>query len=250
MKSKWCEAEWTAKLAEQIPLNERRIVPIRIEPIEVKGLLKTIVYIDIVDKLEEDAKKEILDKLSDRREKKVYGYPSYYNIQHIEIDNDYYVNDDHIIFIKTCKSKVLRKGMKKIHNRITWFVDEGIELYALSEGTSIEKLDMHDTNINYNVVFDRELNVNEEVEYCVKAILTNNHKHFKNFFSSEIITPIDNLNIHLHIDNENVKKVFTQKVSDSPMNVRTEESKEHSFLHTFHWHIEKPELHFEYMVYW
>lgn len=43
LKSKWCEAEWTSKLAEQMRLQERRIIPIRIEPIDLAGLLSPIV---------------------------------------------------------------------------------------------------------------------------------------------------------------------------------------------------------------
>ena len=35
LKSKWCEAEWTSKLSEQMKLKERRIIPIRIEPVEI-----------------------------------------------------------------------------------------------------------------------------------------------------------------------------------------------------------------------
>lgn len=59
LKSKWCEAEWTSKLSEQIKLNERRIIPIRIEPVDLQGLLSPIVYIDIVDKSESEAEQRL-----------------------------------------------------------------------------------------------------------------------------------------------------------------------------------------------
>ena len=109
---------------------------------------------------------------------------------------------------------------------------------------------MHDTNINYNVVFDETLETGKEVEYSVKVVLSNKNKHFKRFFSSEIITPIENLDIHLNIEDKSVQKVYTQKISSSPMNVRTEHPVEHDLLSTYHWHIPKPELNFEYKVYW
>lgn len=251
LKSKWCEAEWTVKLAEQIQMNERRIIPIRIAPVKLEGLLSPIVYIDIVDKNETDAKNEIINGVVDcipRISKK--GYPSYYNTEHIQIDNDYYVSDSEIIFQKTCKSKILKEGFNKLHNRISWFADEKITLESLTNGVSIEYLDLKDTNLNYNVVFDHEFSKGEIVEYCIKATLTNKHKHFENFFSTEVITPIKNLNIHLRITDQSVRNYYTQKISSSPMNIRTESPVKHSLYKTVHWYIEDPELHFEYKIFW
>ncbi|MDE6016578.1 MAG: toll/interleukin-1 receptor domain-containing protein, partial [Acetatifactor sp.] len=121
LKSKWCEAEWTSKLAEQIESNERRIIPIRVEPVDLKGLLSPIVYIDIVDKTEAEAKEKILQGIEDKTIRKSSGFPSYYSLEHLEIDTDYYIYEKEIIYIKTCKSKVLTGGKDRIHNRITWF---------------------------------------------------------------------------------------------------------------------------------
>jgi hypothetical protein len=251
LKSKWCEAEWTSKLAEQIELNERRIIPIRIEPVDVKGLLSPIVYIDIVDKSENEAKQEILKKIEGNIERiSTAGYPAYYSLEHLSIDIDYYVQATSITYIKTCKSRVLVGGKNKIHNRITWFSDEKIVLSSLTDGVSIEYLDLRDTNLNYNVVFDHELEKGEEVEFRIKATLSNNKKHFANFFSTEVITPIEQLNIHLNIADESIKKVYTQKLSSSPMNVRTEKPKEHTFYSPYHWRIPNPEINFEYKIYW
>lgn len=250
LKSKWCEAEWTSKLSEQIKLNERRIIPIRIEPVDLQGLLSPIVYIDIVDKSESEAEQEILSGVSDVVERKSTGYPSYYNLQHLEIDVDYYVYETSITYIKSCKSKVLVGGKNKIHNRITWFPNEKITLSSMTDGVLIEYLDLRDTNLNYNVVFDHELKKGEEIEFRIKAILSNDKKQFENFFSTEIITPIEQLNIHLNIFDEAVKKVYTQKLSSSPMNIRSEEPKEHKFYSPYHWRIPNPELNFEYKIYW
>ena len=92
LHSKWCEAEWTSKLAEQMRLNECRIIPIRIEPVDLKGLLSPIVYIDIVDKSEDAAKQAILDGIRDQQQRVSNGYPSFYNLEHLEIDVDYCID--------------------------------------------------------------------------------------------------------------------------------------------------------------
>lgn len=250
LHSKWCEAEWTSKLAEQMRLNECRIIPIRIEPVDLKGLLSPIVYIDIVDKSEDAAKQAILDGIRDQQQRVSNGYPSFYNLEHLEIDVDYYVQGESIIYIKTCKSKVLTPGKDRLHNRITWFADEKITLTSLTENVSIEYLDLRDTNLNYNVVFNHVLEKDEEIEFRVKAILTNSKRHFENFFSTQIITPVQQLNVHLNISDTSVKKVYTQKLSSSPMNIRSEEPVEHIFYSPYHWRIPNPELNFEYKIYW
>lgn len=249
--SKWCEAEWTAKMAEQINLNERRIIPIRIAPVNLTGLLSPIVYIDIVDKSEEQAKQAVLDGVSNKQQRRsTEGYPSFYNIEHIHIDNDYYVSDDCIIYIKSCRSRVLKEGFNKLHNRITWFVDEKIKLSSLTKGIDIQYLDLRDTNLNYNVVFNRSFRKGEVFDFRIKAILTNDNHHFANFFSTEVIAPIENLSIHLNLEDKSIKKYYTQKLSSSPMNVRTEPPEEHLLQTPVHWNIQKPELNFEYKIFW
>lgn len=250
LSSRWCEAEWTSELAKSINTNECSVIPIRIEPVELKGLLAPIVYIDIYDKNEDDAKNDILNGVKDYRERKASGFPAFFNVKHELIDLDYYVEADRITFIKTCKTKILVGGKNKIHNRITWFADETVEISSLKEGMQIEYINMPDTNLNYNIVFDHELQRDEEVEFCVKAVLTNKNKHFQNFFATDVIVPITNLNMHLTIEDKTVREVYTQKLSSSPMNVRTEKPEKHDLHMTFHWYIQKPELNFEYKMYW
>lgn len=250
LKSGWCEMEWTSKLAEQVNMKDRRIIPIRIEPVELRGLLYPIVYIDIVDTKEDEAKRRILNGIKNEGERKSDGYPSYYNLNHLDIDINYFVEESCISYIKTCKSRVLVSGKNKIHNRITWFADEKIDITPLTKGVEIEYLDLRDTNLNFNIVFDHTLVKYEEVEFSFKANMTNYNKHFRNFFSTEVIAPIDNLTMHLNLSDTSVKKVYTQKISSSPMNVRTEEPKEYEFRSPYHWNIKKPELNFEYKIYW
>lgn len=250
LESKWCEAEWTAKYIEQMKSFDQRIIPIRIEPVNLSGLLSSIIYIDIVDKDETDAEKLILSGIQEHPPRRSDGFPAYYNLRHICLDVDYNVQDTSITYIKTCKSKVLAAGKNKIHNRITWYADESIDLYSLTDGVCIERLDLRDTNLNYNVVLDHTPDVGDIVEFRIKAVLGNNHHHFTNFFSSEIIVPIDTLNIHLTLNDESVKKVYTQKLSSSPMNVRTERPIEHQYFTPYHWCIQNPELNFEYKIFW
>lgn len=250
LKSAWCEAEWTSKLAEQMKLEETRIIPIRVQSVNLKGLLSPIVYIDIVDKQEEEAKQLVLSGINGNNLRKSNGYPSYYSLEHNEIDIDYYVDDTTITYIKSCKSTVLRPGKDRIHNRITWFQDEEISIVSLTEGVGIEYLDLRDTNFNYNIVFDHKLRQAEEINFCVKAVLSNKNHHFENFFSTEVITPIKLLSMHLNISDPSVHEVYTQKISSSPMNIRTEPPQKHIFRSPYHWHITDPEINFEYKIYW
>ena len=252
LESGWCEIEWTSKFAEQVKLKETRIIPIRIEPINTlnQGLFAPVVYIDIVNKPEYEAEDIILAGIKKENERKSDGYPSYFSLEHDEIDIDYFVDDSTITYVKRCKSIVLEPGRNKVHNRITWFRDEEIEIASLTDGVSIELLNMRDTSFNYNVVFDHLLEKNERIEYCVKAKIGNIHHHFENFFSSEIIVPIKSLSIHLSIADPSIHYVYTQKLSSSPRNYRTEKPQEHVFQSPYHWHINNPELNYEYKIYW
>lgn len=249
--SKWCEAEWTSKLAEGIRLQSSAVIPVRVEAISVDGLLGPIVYIDLVDKTEEEAAAAILNGVRETVERRNNSSPyPLYNIKHLQIDNDYYVNKDYIVSQKTCRSRVLRSGFRRLHNRIDWSADETIKVRSLTDGVTIEYLDLKDTSLNYNVVFDHVLEKGEEIEFCVQAVATNVSRQFKNFFSTEIISPVERLNIHLRLEDETVKKYYTQKVANSPMNVRSEAAQMHELHQIAHWYIEKPELHFEYKIFW
>lgn len=250
LKSEWCRAEWTVKYAEQIRENERRIIPIRIKPIIIKGLLSNLAYIDIVDKGTQEAKELILTGILDEIPRKSAGYPSNFNLEHEQIDLDYYVEPHQITYIKSCKSRVMTPGKNSVHNRITWFVDEEVQLESLTDGVTIEMLDFPDTNLNFNVVFDHQFQRDEIIEFRVKAILSNKHGHFANFFSTEVISPIKRLSINLNLTDSNISTIHTQKISSSPMNIRTEEPQMRIYTPPFHWHIDNPELNFEYKVYW
>ena len=84
-----------------------------------------------------------------------------------------------------------------VENRITRWLGKRSSclpihtLISLTDGVHIEPMDLRDTNLNYNVVFDHVLKKGEEIEFRIKAVLSNKKQHFANFFSTEIITPID-----------------------------------------------------------
>ena len=250
LRSKWCEAEWTAKFSEQIHLNESKIIPIRIDSVVPKGLLSSLVYIDIVDKSENEARELILDGIKNHALRISNGFQYYHNIEHQQIDIDYYVDESNITYIKTCTSKVIQGGRNTIHNRLSWFPDETVSLVPLPDQIKIEQLSQHDTYLNYNVVFDHILENDEVVEFTVKAVLSNKNHHFDNFFSSEIIAPVKRLSVHLHISDERVKEVSTQEIASSIMNYRTRPAEKHKYRNPFHWTIEEPKVHYEYKIFW
>ena len=116
---------------------------------------------------------------------------------------------------------------------------------------SIEKILQPDTNHNFNIVFNKPIANGQVVEFAVKVVCSNMHKHFEDFFSTQVIVPIRNLHIHLHLCyDSNPLYYYTQVLSDSLSNKQTEAPVEHEYVSPVHWHIQNPKLHFEYMIYW
>ena len=247
--SNWCRVEWISKLAEQVSTGERKILPIRIEPVNVTGLLSTIVYKDIYGKTEEEAKTALLDAISIKERGNV-AYAPNYNVEHLEISNSYYVYDGYIELHKKCKTKILVPNMNKIHHRVTWFENEKIKIESKTSDVEIELLDLKDTNTNYNVVFTHEFEEGDEVEYEIKIHMENKYKQFKDFFATEIISPIKILDINVEFMDKPTNRIFTQKSMSSKMNSRTEQAKEHIIENRYYWRIEKPEMNCEYKIYW
>lgn len=251
MKSNWCQAEWTSKIADQIKNGTSTIIPIIIRPVRLNGsLLEPISHINIIDVPQAQAETKILNGILNEVPRKADGYPHPYNIEHNIIDIDYYVHKNEIVYIKTCTSTVLADGYNCIHNRITWFPDETVTVAPLTPGTEIEWLNLRDTNRNFNVRFDHNLEKGKIVTFKFKAVLSNHHQHFENFFSTQVITPLRSLRVHLTLDDASVTQVFTQKIANSPMNIRTEQPKVSPYSAPYHWNIENPELNFEYKIYW
>ena len=69
LDARFPRAEWAAAFSSDPTGEGRRLIPIRIEDFEVNGLLKAVVYIDLVGCDEAAAKKRLLDGVSDARAK-------------------------------------------------------------------------------------------------------------------------------------------------------------------------------------
>jgi len=87
LQSAYARAEWSAVFAED-PTGEKGIlIPVRIEPCELKGLHKAIVYIDLVRKERNDAQAFLLQELqhvlekSRRKPKQEPGYPGEFKLE-------------------------------------------------------------------------------------------------------------------------------------------------------------------------
>ncbi len=63
LAAKFPEAEWTAALASDPTEENRTVVPVRVRECQPDGLLKPIVYIDLVGLSAGDARKRLLDEL-------------------------------------------------------------------------------------------------------------------------------------------------------------------------------------------
>jgi hypothetical protein len=57
--SRYTKAEWLQRFFEDPDGTHRAVIPIRVKPCELQGMLATIIYIDLVGKDEEAAKREL-----------------------------------------------------------------------------------------------------------------------------------------------------------------------------------------------
>jgi tetratricopeptide (TPR) repeat protein len=67
LSSRWAQAEWTAAFEEDPTGMRGRLVPVRIHPVKLEGLLSQIVYIDLVGLDEQEARDTLLRGLSKKR---------------------------------------------------------------------------------------------------------------------------------------------------------------------------------------
>src|SRR4029077_17189034 len=61
LESVFTQPEWAAAFAEDPTGKSRTLVPVRVRPCEIKGLLKSIVFIDLVGVEEAAARRELLE---------------------------------------------------------------------------------------------------------------------------------------------------------------------------------------------
>jgi len=65
--SEFVQPEWAAAFAADPAGNARKLVPVRVRPCEMKGLLKAIVYIDLVGMEEAAARRQLLEGVKEGR---------------------------------------------------------------------------------------------------------------------------------------------------------------------------------------
>lgn len=63
------KSEWAAAFAQDPTGEKRKLLPVRVEPITVNGLLAQVVYIDLLDLDEQLARKKLLDGIRSQRGK-------------------------------------------------------------------------------------------------------------------------------------------------------------------------------------
>lgn len=221
----------------------------------MEGVLEPIIYIDLVNLDEKSAAKKLLAEIAREKARTSKGYPAHYNVEYNYIKNRYYIGLDKIIFNKSINASMVDGGFDALHSKITWFPDEEVTIISKTPQCSIELLDVKDTSNNFNIKFDHILEQEEVVESEFCALLTNKNKHFRDFVSTQIISPVSILTIEVefapdYLLKHRVKSIRTQKIFDSLMSSRTEPPEEHCFQNPFRWVLKKPELHFEYQISW
>jgi hypothetical protein len=66
LEAEYTQPEWAAAFVRDPQGKERSLIPIRVEKCQPEGLLTSIIYVDIVDCSEEEARGAILGAFSDR----------------------------------------------------------------------------------------------------------------------------------------------------------------------------------------
>src|SRR5580693_486100 len=63
LKSEYTQPEWAAAFAQDPTGEKRQLIPVRVTPCSLQGLLKQIIYVDLVNLGEQDAERALLDGL-------------------------------------------------------------------------------------------------------------------------------------------------------------------------------------------
>jgi hypothetical protein len=63
LKSEYTQPEWAAAFAQDPTSKKRQLIPVRVSPFSLQGLLKPIIYIDLVSLGEQDAQRVLIDGL-------------------------------------------------------------------------------------------------------------------------------------------------------------------------------------------
>lgn len=158
---------------------------------------------------------------------------------------------DKMIITTITRVRAKRTNLDGIYNRYSWFEDEKTRVKCLTSGMRIERLPKKDTSNEYRVMFGRKLRKGEEVTYKTWVYCENKHKHFKDFYSREIITPLDHLVMTVVVPAKfGYTKIERSKILGSAYS-DSSYSETFDFLNTYTWDIEeKPEIGYEYKLLW
>lgn len=157
-----------------------------------------------------------------------------------------------LIVTSTITVKALRNGLDSIYNRYTWYEDERSKVRCLSNGHRIKRLPRKDISYEYDVLFGRTLKRGETVTFITRVENTNKNGHFLNFYSREIITPIDFLSITVVIPSKyKVKEVYRTTIKGSAYSDFSNKQA-FPFQNSHTWEIPKKDLHigWEYKISW
>lgn len=180
---------------------------------------------------------------------KIYSHFRKYNYHITEMIVNFEYSEDKVIVISKITARALRKGLDKIYNRTTWFPDEKTRISCLDKEFSIERLPIRDTSNEFYVKFNKKLKKGELITYTIKVVNENKYKHFRDFYSREVIAPIDKLIITIVIPSKYGYKFLTKEtIKGSAYNDFSEKEKI-EFLNTYTWEIE-PQLGYEYKLLW
>lgn len=109
------------------------------------------------------------------------------------------------------KVKAKRNNLKSMYSRSSWFKDEKQKIKCLNKNYKINYLENRDTSTEFEVVFDSPMKKNEVRTITVRVEVTNKHRHFENFYSREIISPVNELKITLVIPSKyKVKSILKE----------------------------------------
>lgn len=158
--------------------------------------------------------------------------------------------EDKIIVTNEITVKARRSGLDRIYHRYSWFEDEKSAVRCLTKGFLISRLPRKDTSHEYYVNFNRKLKRGETIVYKVKITSSNLNRHFKNFYSREVIAPLDYLFINIVIPSKyRVNEITRSIIKGSPYNDYLEVEKL-PFLNSHTWEINNPRLGWEYKLSW
>jgi len=171
-----------------------------------------------------------------------------FKILSMDITFEYYVEK----VISTSKITVIpkRRGLDRIYNRYTWFPDEKSSVKCQTKGYKIKRLPQRDTSYEYDVCFGKKVKKGVPITYTVRVINENKNRHFKNFYSREIIAPMDMLRITLVIPSKyNIRKIYTEEIIGSNRDALSTK-REIDFMVSYTWEIPNPKVGWEYKISW